>query len=162
VIANCGAVMVTDADLEALPPAPVHCNVYETVPSADGTADWDPLVAMAPDQSLWLGVDEATQEVACVLDQVSVTDTPKVTEVGDAEIVTVGIAGGGTTVVPPPQVLSTLRPQKTATSSASFFIAPPHAKTSAPGSTHDGENKDRIIGSLFGRRKGGRVPKTAR
>jgi hypothetical protein len=47
-------------------------------------------VGLDPDQSLSLGVVEAVQEVAFVLDQVSVTDWPKVTVLDDAEIVTVG------------------------------------------------------------------------
>ena len=102
VIANWAALAATDVCCEALPPAPVHCNAYETVPAAAGMADWEPLVATAPDQSLSLGVAEAVQEVACVLDQVRVTDCPTVTELGDAEIVTVGLAGGGgtTTALP--------------------------------------------------------------
>jgi hypothetical protein len=57
-------------------------------------------VGLDPDQSLSLGVAEAVQEVAFVLDQVSVTDWRKVTVFDDAEIVTVGCG-----FVPPPPLL---------------------------------------------------------
>ena len=94
-IAKTGVLAVTDAAWEALPPAPVHCNEYEIVPAAAGVTFCEPLVVTLPVQSLSLGVAEAAQEVACVLDQVSVVGCPAVTVVGDAEMVTVGTGGGG-------------------------------------------------------------------
>jgi len=71
-----------------------------TLPAEAGETDFDPLVDCVPDQSPSLGVAMAAQDVAFVLDQVSVTVWPTVPELAEAERVTVG-AGVG--VEPPPQ-----------------------------------------------------------
>ncbi|HUI74663.1 MAG TPA: hypothetical protein VLX32_06940 [Candidatus Acidoferrum sp.] len=47
-------------------------------------------MAIEPVQSASLGVAEASQESAFVLDHVSVTEWPKLTESDEAEIVTEG------------------------------------------------------------------------
>ena len=71
------------------------------VPGAAGVIDAEPLDGSGPDQSLWLGLAEAMQEVAFVLDQASVTFWPSVTLLGDADIVTVGSRVGGGLPAPP-------------------------------------------------------------
>jgi hypothetical protein len=102
---------VTDTDAIVLPPAPLHVNVYVSVPVAAGVADCDPLVVFAPDQSLSTGDDVAVHVVAFVLDHVKVTDCPRVIgNVGAAVNVTVGAAGAFTVtdtdaeIVPPAPV----------------------------------------------------------
>jgi hypothetical protein len=83
---------------------------------------WEPLVGSAPDQSLSLGLAEAAQDVAFVLDQVSITDSPSVTVLDDAESVTVGAGGGGGGALPPPHALRTHRVQVRSKSGADFFM----------------------------------------
>jgi|SRR5271156_6244101 len=90
------ALAVTETDWEASPPVPVQARLYVTVPDDDGVTDLAPLMDSEPDQSFSLGVAVAVQDVAFSLDQVRVTDWPNVTELEDAEIVTVG------RTVPPP------------------------------------------------------------
>jgi len=90
-----GALTVTDA--EALPVAPVQVSVYlMDSPSAGRVTVADPLVVSGPDQSLTLGLADAAQDVAFVLDQVSVTGCGGTggRRVG-AEIVTVTCDGFG-------------------------------------------------------------------
>ncbi len=94
------------------------------VPADTGATDFEPPVGSGPDQSLSLGLAEAVHDVAFVLDQVSVTDCPKVTVLGDAEIVTVGEAGGAAAL--PPQPWSKHAPHKTISELKIFFIMPPH------------------------------------
>jgi len=96
----------TDASREAAPPPPVHCRVYLIVPGAAGVTVAEPLASSGPDQSFWLGLAEAEQEVALVLDQLSVTFWPSVTLLGDAEITTVGLSGGGCSLPAPPHAFS--------------------------------------------------------
>jgi len=62
--------------------------------------DWLPEVALAPDQA-----PEAVQEVALVVDQVSIDDPPLAIDVGFAASDTVGTGegGGAELSVPPPQ-----------------------------------------------------------
>jgi hypothetical protein len=90
VIASAGAFPVTDADCEALPPPPVQLSVYVIVPADPGVTDRWPFMDSEPDQSLSLGLAEAVQAVAFVLDQVNITAWPTVKLLGNAEIVTVG------------------------------------------------------------------------
>jgi hypothetical protein len=66
-----------------------------------------------------LGLDEEVQDVAFVLDQESVVDSPNVTVLGDREILTV-VAGGGGALLPHPA--SKDRTQTRSTSDAAFFI----------------------------------------
>jgi hypothetical protein len=88
-----GALRVTDA--EALPAAPVQVSVYlmDSPSGVPGTTS-DPLVGSEPDQLLTFGLADAVQDVAFVLDQVSVTD-PRGAVGGpvDAEMVTVTCDG---------------------------------------------------------------------
>src|SRR5689334_12576900 len=88
-VGGSGAVTVTIADCEALPPMPVEVNV--NVPLLVRTpVDWVPLVALAPDHA-----PEAVQLLASVEDQLSVELAPAASICGFAPIVTVG---AGTTV----------------------------------------------------------------
>ena len=152
-MANTGALAVTDAECEALTPEPVHCNEYEIVPAAAGVTFCEPSVATVPVQSLSVGVAEATQEVACVLDQVSVVACPTVTVVGEAEMVTVGNGGGGGWLLPP-QAWNRQRLPTTTTSSTPCFMTPPHAQKSYSQRCEPGQG--RIMGSLFGGNQRGR------
>ena len=82
-----------------------------------GVTDLDPSAGMGPDQSLSLGFAEAVHEVTFVLDQESVTDSPNVTMVEDAEMDTVGEAL-------PPHALMRHRLARRTTSSGVFCITP--------------------------------------
>jgi hypothetical protein len=82
-------------------------------------------VGWGPDQSLSLGLAEAVQEVAFVLDQVNVTDCPSVTVLGDAESATVGAGGGGGLALPPPHPLRSNGPQTKLSIKNCFFMKPP-------------------------------------
>ncbi len=97
-----GAVTVTVADAEALPPLPVHSNVYVLV-AVSPPVDAVPLVALVPDQ-----VPEAAQLVAFVLLQVSVEPLPLVIDVGLAVKVTVGAEGTVTATVADAEALPPL------------------------------------------------------
>lgn len=78
-----------DVDRAALPPAPVHVNVY--VPEVVSAFSVElPDIAFAPDHA-----PEAVHELASVLNHVSVDEPLAGTELGLALIVTVG-----TSVVP--------------------------------------------------------------
>jgi hypothetical protein len=79
-----GAVTVTVADWDAVPPAPVQLKVNLVV-ALSGVVTWDPVVACAP-----LQPSEALHEVAFVDDQVSVEVAPLFTVVGFATKVTAG------------------------------------------------------------------------
>jgi len=68
----------------AVPPVPVQLNVYVVV-VVILVIDCEPDVAFDPDHA-----PLAVQEVALVLDHVSVDELPPVTNVGDAERVMVG------------------------------------------------------------------------
>jgi len=68
----------------AVPPVPVQESVYVPV-AVRLVSVCVPDVALVPDHAL-----DAVQEVALVLDQVSVDELPLVTDVGDAERVMVG------------------------------------------------------------------------
>ena len=57
-------------------------------PALPGVTDWEPLVALAPDQAT-----EAVQVVAPVVDQVRVDEPPKVMVAGLGVMVRVGAAG---------------------------------------------------------------------
>jgi hypothetical protein len=87
-----GALAVTVADCEALPPTPVQLSVKVLV-LVNGPVDCEPLVALAPDHA-----PEAVQPVASVDDQLSVALAPLARVCGLAEIVTVG-AGALTVTV---------------------------------------------------------------
>ena len=82
-------VIVTVADLLAVPPDPVQAmvNVLELV---NAPLDWLPEIALLPDHA-----PEATQEVALVDDHVSVEDPPLATDAGFAASDTVGTGDGG-------------------------------------------------------------------
>jgi hypothetical protein len=69
-------------------------------PATPGLTDRVPDTATDPDQSPWLGFDDAVHAVTFVPDHVSVTVCPTTTELAEAEIVTEG--GGGGCGVPPP------------------------------------------------------------
>ena len=86
-----------------MPPAPVQVRVYVTVPGVAGVTEAEPLVVSLPDQSPSVELAEALQEVALVLDQVSMVAWPRVTEGELAERATVGI--WGRVLEPPLQVL---------------------------------------------------------
>ena len=60
-------------------------------------------MALLPDQSLSVGLAKAVQDVAFVLDQLSVTDCPRVTDAEAALILIVGIGGG--VLEPPPHAI---------------------------------------------------------
>jgi hypothetical protein len=77
----------------AEPPAPVQVKVYVVV-AVRLFMGCVPLVASAPLQPL-----DAVQEVALVEDQASVVEPPEVTDVGSAEIETVGTGGGAVVTV---------------------------------------------------------------
>ncbi|OGM78607.1 hypothetical protein A2197_02860 [Candidatus Woesebacteria bacterium RIFOXYA1_FULL_48_16] len=80
-----GAVTLTVVDWLAVPPVPVQVNVYIVV--AVGETVCDPEVAFVPDHA-----PDAVQTVALAEDQERVEALPEVTEVGLAEIETVGVA----------------------------------------------------------------------
>jgi hypothetical protein len=88
-----GWATVTVTDWLAEPPAPVQVKVYVVV-AARLFMGCVPLVASAPLQPL-----DAVQEVALVEDQASVVEPPEVTDVGSAEIETVGTGGGAAVTV---------------------------------------------------------------
>lgn len=93
-----GAVTVTDALADPEPPVPEHVRVKLAlvVSAAEFSV---PLVALAPVQP-----PEAVQDVALVLDQVSVVVAPEMTLAGLAARVTVGVGtGAGAEPPPPPQ-----------------------------------------------------------
>jgi hypothetical protein len=131
----------TVASREALPPAPVHCRVYVIVPGEAGATVAEPLAGSGPDQSFWLELAEAEQEVAFVLDQLSVTFWPSVTLLGDADIMTVGLSGGGCGLPAPPHAFSPAH--KIATHPKVPFIwrlhdtQPVHQVARHPDSRHD-------------------------
>ena len=75
------------------PPAPVQVKVYVVV-AVRLFRVCVPLVASAPLQPL-----DAVQAVALVEDQASIVEPPEVTDVGFAEIETVGIGGGAAVTV---------------------------------------------------------------
>jgi hypothetical protein len=125
VIAKTGVLAVTEVDCDSLPPAPEHCNMYETVPAAVGVTAAEPVVGSAPDQSLSLGLADAVHAVEFVLDQVRVADCPSVIAAAEADNVTVGFGGGGG--VPPPHAFRRPRPQIRMGSRVVFFIAHPKA-----------------------------------
>ena len=83
------AVTVTVRDALCVPPAPVQERLKVLV-LVNAPVDALPEVARAPDQA-----PDAVQEVALVEDQLSVDDPPLGTDVGFAEIDTVGAGGGG-------------------------------------------------------------------
>jgi hypothetical protein len=62
------------------------------VPATAGVTDPDPLVGSAPDQSDSFGLATAVQDVALVLDHVSVSGRPAVVILLDANMLTVGMA----------------------------------------------------------------------
>ena len=80
-----------------------------TVPADAVVTLWVPFGIFAPAQSVSLGLAVAVQEVALVLDHVSVAGCPRVIELGEAEIVTVGGATPLPLPLPPPQLLSSAR-----------------------------------------------------
>ncbi len=92
---------VSGTDAPALPPAPLQVSENVLVPTARGETFCDPLAPFAPVQSLSAGEAEAEQESAFVLDHVSVTGFPKITDAADA--VSVAVGGGGGALGPPPQ-----------------------------------------------------------
>lgn len=102
------------------------------VPAEGGVTGWEPLVDCGPDQSTSLGLAEAEQEVAFVLDQLSATDWPSVTVFDDATIVIVGAfgGGGGGGAALPPQPFSNPAPQRATTNPKIFCIAPTHGPQS--------------------------------
>ena len=110
------------------------------VPVEAGVTDSEPLIGSRPLQSLSFGLAEAVQEVAFVLDQVSITDSPSVTVLDDAESVSVGAGGGGGGgVLPPPHALIKHRLAMRSTSGADFFMT--HLKAlSVPASLCKGGN----------------------
>ena len=78
------ALTVTVAVCAAVPPAPVHVRVYAEV-LVSAPVDCAPVTALAPDQA-----PEATQEVACVDDHVSIALLPLFTVLGATLSETVG------------------------------------------------------------------------
>src|SRR5277367_4077747 len=91
-------------------------------PANDGVTVCEPLVGFKPDQSFSLGLADAVQEVAFVLDQVSTVDWPKLIVPGEAEFVTVGNTGG--ILAPaPPQELRKERENKQRTRANDDFIS---------------------------------------
>jgi hypothetical protein len=101
-VGNTGAVTVTDALADPEPPVPEHVRVKLAL--AVSAAEFSlPLVAFAPVQP-----PEAVQDVALVLDQVSVDVFPDTTLTGLADSVTVGAGtGAGAELPPPPQAART-------------------------------------------------------
>jgi hypothetical protein len=85
--------VVTVADCDAEPPAPVHVIVYFVVVERAAVA-FEPLVATLP-----LQPPEAAQEVVFADDQVNVDAAPLLRVLGFAEIVTAGAARVTETVV---------------------------------------------------------------
>jgi hypothetical protein len=81
------ALTVTVADCDALPPAPVQVSMYVDV-VVSAPVDWEPFVAMAPDQA-----PEAVHEVALFDVQVSVELLPLLMALGPTLKVTTGAAG---------------------------------------------------------------------
>jgi hypothetical protein len=79
-----------------------------------------PPVGTVPAQSGWLGLLEAAQEVALVLDQLSVVDWGIVMLLADVEIATV--AAGGVML---PQALRKEIPNKVSAHAKIFFTKPP-------------------------------------
>jgi hypothetical protein len=73
------------------------------VPCAVGITVAEPPVGWIPAQSASIGLADAVHEVAFVLDQVRVDVSPKVTALGQVEIVTVGAGEEG--ALPPPHAL---------------------------------------------------------
>lgn len=69
------------------------------VPTPCGDTLCDPLAPFAPVQSFSAGDADAEQESAFVLDQLSFTEFPNMTELGDVVSVAVGASGGA--LVPP-------------------------------------------------------------
>jgi hypothetical protein len=82
------AVTVTVADALCVPPGPVQERLKLLV-LLNAPVDALPEVALAPDQP-----PEAVQDVALVEDHVRIDDPPLATDVGFAEIETVGTGGG--------------------------------------------------------------------
>jgi hypothetical protein len=82
-------VTVTVVDALCVPPAPVQERL-KVLLLVSAPVDALPEVALLPDQA-----PDAVQEVALVEDQLRVDDPPLVTDVGFAEIDTVGAGGGG-------------------------------------------------------------------
>ena len=70
--------------------------MYVTEPDVVGVTDWEPIAASLP-----LQAPLAVQEVAWVLDHISVADWPAVIEVGLTDRVTVGMGGGVVDPLPP-------------------------------------------------------------
>ena len=70
------------------------------VPVTVGITICEPLTDFDPDQSFSLGVEEAVQDVALVLDQLSVSVAPADTEFAEADKEAVGTGGA---LGPPPQ-----------------------------------------------------------
>ncbi len=83
---------MTVANALAIPPDPVQARANVLV-LVNAPVDWLPEVALAPNQA-----PEAVQEVASVVDQVSVDDPPLVMDVGFAASDTVGTGGNTVTV----------------------------------------------------------------
>jgi len=89
-----GADALTDtvADCAALPPAPVHVNVYVAL-ALSAPVDCEPLTALVPDQA-----PDAVQEVAFAEDQVSVALAPLAMALGPTLKLTVGVGAFTETV----------------------------------------------------------------
>jgi hypothetical protein len=77
----------------AVPPVPVHVSAYVPL-VASSPVDWVPDSGLDPDQP-----SDAVQDVASLDDQISVELLPLATEVGLAEIETVGSGGRGCTSI---------------------------------------------------------------
>jgi hypothetical protein len=75
--------------------------VYVTEPDVVGVTAWEPVAAWLP-----LQAPLAVQEVAWVLDHISVADWPAVIEVGLTDMVTVGFGADGAVDPLPPQACS--------------------------------------------------------
>jgi len=83
-----GGTTLTVADLEILPPVPMHKSEYVVV--AVGETICEPEIFLVPVQP-----PEAVQELALVDDQLSVDDCPLAMSVGEAEKLSIGAGGGG-------------------------------------------------------------------
>ena len=81
----------------AVPPVPVQESVYVPV-AVRLVSVCVPDVALVPDHAL-----DAVQEVALVELHVNVADPPEVTDVGEADKVTVGAEAEGGGGLPPPE-----------------------------------------------------------
>ena len=79
----------------------MQVSVYVTEPAVVGVTAWEPIVAWLP-----LQAPLAVQEVALLLDHISVADWPAVIEVGLTDRVTVGIGADGVVDPLPPQACS--------------------------------------------------------